>query len=257
MADRRGANRVEQKPSETALFSALRRTLASLKYPHTSFGPDHLAQYFLPPLFQFFLKFKTIRNRTGEKLAAAFPGLTEYIIARTVFFDRLFMDALKNETPQIVLLGAGYDTRPYRFAPSNTSSEVFELDIAPTQDRKKKCLRSARIAVPPQVKFVPINFNQDALEDVLKAAGYQLDKKTLFLWEGVSYYLTPASVIATLDFTNQAGQGSRIGFDYTITLTSENQNRYYGAVAFTQSMRVAHAGEAMSFSLGEGDIGPF
>lgn len=212
MVDRR----VERKPSDTALFSALRRTLIYMEYQDTPFGSDQLAQYFLPPLFQFFLKFKKIRINTKDKLGAAFPGLTEYIIARTIFIDRLFVDALEHEMPQIVLLGAGYDSRAYRFASLNRCSQVFELDIAPTQERKKKCLKSARIAVPPQIKFVTIDFNQEVLGDVLDAAGYQPDEKTLFLWEGVSYYLDRASVDATLDLVSRSGEGSQIGFDYTI-----------------------------------------
>ena len=55
------------------------------------------------------------------------------MIARTAYFDRLFADALSNKTPQIVLLGAGYDSRAYRFANLNHVTRVFELDIAPTQ----------------------------------------------------------------------------------------------------------------------------
>jgi hypothetical protein len=51
--------------------------------------------------------------------------------------------------------------------------------------------------------------------------------------------------------------GSRIGFDYTITLTAENLGEYYGAAMFAQSMRKAHAGEALRFSLQEGEIGEF
>jgi methyltransferase (TIGR00027 family) len=249
--------RVEQRPSETALFTALRRTLAYLEYKNTSFGPDHLAQYFLPPLFRFLLKFKKIRVNVKEKLAAAFPGLTEYIIARTAFFDRLFIDALEQETPQIVLLGAGYDSRAYRFAELCRCSQVFELDIAPTQERKKKCLKSAHIAVPPWVRFVRINFNQEPLDKVWQAAGYQKGEKTLFIWEGVSYYLDIASVDATLNFARCSGPGSQIGFDYMVTLSEENQDQYYGAAAYTQSMRAAHPSEAIRFSLGEGKIGPF
>jgi methyltransferase (TIGR00027 family) len=162
---------VERRPSETALFSALRRAMAWMEYPGTPFEADSLAQYFLPLPFQFFLKFPKIRANTKQQLADAFPGLTEYMIARTAFFDRLLLDALEQETPQIVLLGAGYDSRAYRFSGQNRCSRVFELDIAPTQEQKKRCLRRARITVPPWVSFVPVNFNRDSLAEVLSAAG--------------------------------------------------------------------------------------
>ncbi len=129
---------VEQKPSETALFAALRRTIAKKEFNNEKFGPDYLAEYFLPAHFRFFLKFRKIRANTKEKLSIYLPGVNEYMIARTAHFDRLFKDALNNETPQIVLLGAGYDSRAYRFLALNQDTKIFELDIAPTQERKKK-----------------------------------------------------------------------------------------------------------------------
>ncbi len=159
---------VERKPSQTALFTALRRALAILQYPDCRFGVDHLAIHFLPPQFRFFLKFSKIRKNTLAKLDAAFPGMTEYLIARTIWFDDLFLTGLKEKIPQIVLLGAGYDSRAYRFTRLLQDTKVFELDATPTQKRKKACLKKARIEIPKQVTFVPINFNQDPLMDTLK-----------------------------------------------------------------------------------------
>jgi len=77
---------------------------------------SYLAEIFLPASLQVFLRFEKVRENTKNKLAAFMPGLNEYIIARTAFFDGLFLDALKDKFPQIVLLGAGYDSRAYRFA---------------------------------------------------------------------------------------------------------------------------------------------
>jgi len=119
------------------------------------------------------------------------------MIARTAYFDSLFVDALKNNFPQIVLLGAGYDTRAYRFANLNKGTQISELNIAPTQNRKKGCLKKARIDIPQSVKLVPIDFNNESLKDVLEKTGYQSQGKTLFIWEGVSYYLDAESVDST------------------------------------------------------------
>jgi len=245
---------VEQKPSETALFAALRRTIAYKEFKNVQFGPDHLAKYFLPPHFRFFLKFKKIQANTKEKLSIALPGLNEYMIARTAYFDRLFKDALNNETPQIVLLGAGYDSRAYRFAELNQGTKIFELDIVPTQERKKKCLKKAKIDTPQQVTLVPINFNQDPLKNVLEKAGFQNHKKTLFIWEGVSYYLDAESVDATLEFVSKASHESFIAFDYTISISEENIKDSYGVKEFAQTMKEQHAGEELMFSIDEGEI---
>lgn len=186
------------------------------------------------------------------------PGLNEYMIARTAYFDRLFVDALNNKTPQIVLLGAGYDSRAYRFAKSNHSTRIFELDIAPTQDRKKKCIKKARIDIPKHVTFVPINFNEESLKDVLEKAGYKNHQKTLFIWEGVSYYLEVESVDTTLEFVSHASHHeSAIAFDYTISISEENINDYYGVKEFSQKMKEHHANEELMFSIDEGETESF
>ena len=63
-----------------------------------------------------------------------------------------------------MLLGAGYDSRAYRFTKFNNATKIIELDIATTQNRKKKCLRKAQIDIPKHVAFVPINFNKESLK---------------------------------------------------------------------------------------------
>jgi methyltransferase (TIGR00027 family) len=249
---------VEQKPSETALFAALRRTLANKDFKNGKFGPDDLAEHFLPPHFRFFLKFKKIRENTKAKLNGFLPGLNEYMIARTAYFDGLFMDALKNNYSQIVLLGAGYDSRAYRFKELNKGTKIFELDIPPTQNRKKEYLKKARIDIPQGVKLVPIDFNQESLKDILEKAGYKEHEKTLFIWEGVSYYLDAESVDATLEFVSHSSQAeSIIAFDYTVSLSEENLPDYYGAKEFAQTMKEQHANEELLFSIEEGKIEPF
>ncbi len=115
---------VETKPSSTAMMAALRRALAHLEYGGEPFGPDSLAVHFLPSHYCFFLKFRRVRANTRTRLSKSFPGMAEYLIARTAHFDRLFKEALTGQTPQIVLLGAGYDSRAFRFAGLNRGGKV-------------------------------------------------------------------------------------------------------------------------------------
>ena len=248
---------VEQKPSETAIFGALHRTLANKYFKDERFGPDYLAEYFLPSHFKFFIKFKKMRANVKKKLSKFLPGLHEYLIARTAWFDSLFMDALNKNIPQIVLLGAGYDSRAYRFAKLISATKIIELDIAPTQNRKKKCLKKAQIDIPKHVTLVPINFNKESLKDVLEKAGYNNQKKTLFLWEGVSYYLDSESVDTTLEFVSHSShKESLIVLDYTISISEENIN-YYGVKEFYQTMKKHHANEELMFAIDEGKTKSF
>lgn len=252
------ANSVEKQHSETAIFAALYRAIANKDYKNESIGPDYLAEYFLPAHFKFFIKFNKIRANVKRKSGKFTPGMYEYMLARTAFFDKAFSDALNENIPQIVLLGAGYDTRAYRFATQNSTTKIIELDIATTQTRKKKCLEKARIGIPKHVRFVPINFNKEVLKDVLERAGYAHNVKTLFIWEGVIYYLEPESVDATLEFINNSSHNeSIIAFDYVISITEENMKHYYGAKEFAQTWRKHRSGEPFKFAVDDGKIESF
>jgi methyltransferase (TIGR00027 family) len=245
---------VEKKPSETAVFAALHRAIANKEYKNERFGPDNLAEYFLPSHYRFLIKFKKVRANVKNKLNEAFPGLHEYMIARTAYFDRVFRDALNNKIPQIVLLGAGYDSRAYRYSKLNRATKIMELDIGPTQNRKKQCLNKAQIDIPEQVTLVSINFNKESIKNVLEKAGYENDKETLFLWEGVSYYLNAEAAGETLEFVSQSlSNESAIAFDYTISVSEENINQY-GVKEFFLSMKEHHQEESLLFAIDDGKI---
>jgi methyltransferase (TIGR00027 family) len=248
---------IKQKPSETALMAALHRAIAYKEFGSQRLGSDNLAEYFLPSHFKFFIGFKIIRANSKNKLNKVLPGMHEYVIARTAFFDSLFIEALNSRIPQIVLLGAGYDSRAYRFAKLNTATKIFELDIATTQNRKMKSLIKARIDIPKNVELVPIDFNNESLHKVLEKAGYNRHERTLFLWEGVVYYLDPESVDATLEFVNRSSlQGSIIALDYLISNSESNRDEY-GNIEFFQAMKKHHSNEKLMFSIDEGEAESF
>ena len=250
--------RVEKTHSSTAMFAALYRAVAQKQRISEEVGPDYLAEYFLPVHYRFFLRFKKIREDFKHKTHKLIPGMYEYILARTAFFDKVFRDALAKQTPQIVLLGAGYDTRPYRFSGVNQATAIFELDIAATQRRKRKCLKNARIDIPKDVALVPIDFNRESLRDVLENAGHDRRKQSLFIWEGVSYYLEPSSVDATLRFVKEASpHESAIAFDYAISIGEEQSKASYGAREFFHVLETRHSNEPFKFALKVGEVAPF
>jgi methyltransferase (TIGR00027 family) len=96
------------------------------------------------------------------------------------------------------------------------------------------------------------------LKDVLERAGYESTKRTLFVWEGVSYYLEPASVDATLEFVGRSShRESTIAFDYAISVSEEAMDDAFGADMFFQTMREQHGDEALTFALDEGQTESF
>ncbi len=140
----------------------------------------------------------------------------------------------------------------------NSATKIIELDIAPTQNRKKKCLIKAKIDIPKHVTLVPINFNKESLKNVLEKGGYENHKKTLFIWEGVSYYLEPESVDSTLKFVKKYSHNeSVIAFDYAISISEENIDNYYGVKEFAQTWRKHRSNELFKFAIDEGKIEPF
>ena len=71
----------------------------------------------------------------------AFPGMQGYIVARTRYFDDYFQQTLEDGVEQIVIVGAGYDSRAYRFAQLNAHVKIFEVDHPATQQEKMQARR--------------------------------------------------------------------------------------------------------------------
>jgi methyltransferase (TIGR00027 family) len=206
---------MNDKISETAIVTTSLRALSTYETDATVRSNDGLAEIFIPEDRRAALK--TLSSR--EMIKRQIPkGMYEYVIARTKYFDGVFVDAIKNTIEQIVFLGAGYDSRPYRFHTLITDTKVFELDMKPTQDHKLACLRKNNIDIHHNISFIPIDFETDDPVDMLGRYGYDKSKQTLFLWEGVTFYLPHDTVTRMLRrLKENSGFGSRVCFDFQTT----------------------------------------
>jgi methyltransferase (TIGR00027 family) len=245
---------VEHQPSETALATATLRALAAHDDREEIRGPDYLAEVFLTEDRKAPLKDLGVRQWVMKNRIA--PGAYEFMIARTAFFDHVVRDALLQNMPQIVLLGAGYDSRPYRFKDIIKDTRIFELDAHPTQLRKKEMLEEARIPLPAHLVFVPVDFNRENLKNVLPAAGFSRDQKALFVWEGVTYYL-PANVVdSTLETIRDIScAGSSVCFDYASL--SPKALREEGAKRLREHMKSRYSAEPTQFGIPQGRLEAF
>lgn len=198
--------------SQTAMLIASLRALACYEDDIQLRGNDYMAELFLPEEKRMPLKSPDIR----KEIKKAMPeGLYEYVIARTKHFDKLFLHMLNQQIPQIVLLGAGYDSRAYRYASDIGNSKIFEVDMTGTQKEKIKNLEDNKINIHPNVVHVEADFEQDGWFQSLYDAGYENSLKTLYVWEGVTFYLSPESVELTLRMLRvHSLSGSTISFDY-------------------------------------------
>jgi methyltransferase (TIGR00027 family) len=204
---------IEHQPSKTAMGVALLRAVAALDEREEIRGQDNLAEIFLIEQWRGALKGPTMRESIVKRVL--FPGAYEYILARTAFIDSIMEQALREDIPQIVFLGAGYDSRAYRFKNLIKQTTIFEVDAPATQQSKRELLHKANIGVPEQVVFVPVNFNSESLKTALFDGGFAAGQRTLFIWEGVTMYLSADVVDDTLRFIkSESSEGSLVCFDY-------------------------------------------
>jgi methyltransferase (TIGR00027 family) len=142
------------------------------------------------------------------------PGVVGNLLCRTRYIDDALDLALEEGLDQVVILGAGFDTRPYR-VPGVKSTHVFEVDHPAVQALKVARLKHVLGGLPPHVRFVPVDFDREHVGDAMSAAGFQSDARTFFIWEGVTQYITGRAVEATLRTISEAtGAGSQIVFTY-------------------------------------------
>jgi methyltransferase (TIGR00027 family) len=142
------------------------------------------------------------------------PGSLGAILCRTRYIDDVLKRSLQEGIEQLVILGAGFDSRAYRIAGLD-QVRVFEVDLPGTRKLKQKRVEKVLGAVPRNVTLIGMNFDQQNLGDILNAAGFRKGVRTLFIWEGVTQYITAEAVSDTLEFVSRvSGIGSAIVFSY-------------------------------------------
>lgn len=160
--------------------------------------------------------FITDGSRALEKIAERLdPMFTELNLARFARMSEAMQDAARH-FPQILILGAGYDTRPlWLDGLAGSSSKVFEVDFALVLDGKSAVLREHGVKQPANVISVPADLNEPGLLFALKRAGYRPDLPTAVFAENVFFFLLGSSVLRLLDpRTLQLAPGSTVTFDF-------------------------------------------
>jgi len=146
---------------------------------------------------------KDLRGRLSR---AFFDKRAKMMVARTVAIDEAVRAA---GAPQVVILGAGLDGRAWRM-PELRDVTVFEVDH-PDSQREKQARAAALERFAREVRFVPVDFTRDRLDDALAAAGHDPARPTTWIWEGVIMYLERSDIEATLAvIQRRSAPGSRL-----------------------------------------------
>ncbi len=143
------------------------------------------------------------------------PVYTIFNLVRYRWFSERLADAAGRYS-QIVVLGAGYDTRPFHMgAFRNGGAKVFEVDVPATLKTKRRVLEANGVEIPDWVVQVPCDIGIDDIDDRLRERGFVPDEPCFVMAEGLFYYLD-AEAIRELISRSRLHLAARsvVGFDF-------------------------------------------
>jgi methyltransferase (TIGR00027 family) len=226
------------------------------KKPGERILDDPYAKLFLGPMLRATLATWEASGRLGNLADEFSPGLLTFVLCRHRYIDDRLIEALAANVEQVVLLGAGYDTRGYRLAHELKDRPVFEVDHPATSERKARIVARHKSELPmSDVRRVEVDFQKDSLRERLQASGFQRGVRTFFVWEGVAMYLTRPAVKATLtELREISAPGSEIAFD----LWHPPEGFDFLSAAHRWSAQALYlVGEPITFGIHPEDTGPF
>ena len=174
------------------------------------------------------------------------------VVARTLYIDDTLAHALQAGVEQVVIFGAGFDSRAYRL-PGAERTRVFELDQPATQAEKTRTVARRLGTLPSHVTFVPIDFDTQTLDGAMPSAGFRSSAHTFFICEGVTHYLTASAVDATFRWVaRNATAGSRMVFTYIHRRILGGATAFPGADATLATVR--RGGEPYTFGFDPAEL---
>ena len=247
----------EGHASRTAEYMALFRALESSRPAGQRLFEDRLARHFLSPPLALVARVSAVpvlRGLIPWFIDHRWPGARSSAVARTRFIDDAVITCLEDRIEQVVILGAGFDSRAYRLQ-ALENVPVFEVDHPDTLRTKRGTLVRALTSLPERVRFVPTDFNQRQLAQAMAVAGYRNSVPSLFLWEGVTNYLTEAAVDATLRWCSRAAPGSRLVFTYVHSAVLDDPRSFIGTEKLLATLEAS--GENWTFGIDPSAVSDF
>jgi methyltransferase (TIGR00027 family) len=241
----------KDQSSLTAAGIAIARAVESEKPADERICYDPYARQFVPAWMYRFLGF-FIKSGYAELRG---PGVNGFLVARERYIDDVLQNFLSKGLQQLVILGAGYDSRAYRFDLPGCV-KTFEVDHPATQADKLQKVQRIFGKRPEHITYVPVDFNTQDLSECLLSSGYDPGLISLFIWQGVTIYLTPSTIDATLAFiVKNAAPGSIVVFDYFYQAVLDGIQKQ-GEISNMRRYRFM-TGEGLTFGIPEGMVGRF
>jgi methyltransferase (TIGR00027 family) len=149
-------------------------------------------------------------RQAAQRVAEAFPAVKDLVRIRTKYLDEMLEQQLRADVRQVVILGAGLDTRAVRKPAAGVT--YFEIDDGATLALKQARYREH--GIDAQVKFIAGNYVSDGLIDLLKQNGFDFDLPTYVIWEGNTMYLPLEATRLILTQLRNYFRQFRLSFDY-------------------------------------------
>lgn len=207
-----------RRAQRTAVSTAVLRALERYVAPPQRLFDDPLARPLCGPLLSALLSpfaLRPLRGWVFRRSERRAPGAIGVLLCRFAYLDDVLRESLADGVRSVVILGAGLDSRAYR-VPGVAAARVFEVDHPSVVEVKKTRLQRHLGTLPSHVHFVPLDFETLDLATALAASGFDPATRTLFLWEGVSQYISRTALDDTLRFVGGSAPGSRLAFSYVL-----------------------------------------
>lgn len=218
------------KTSRTAQYMALFRALETERDPSDKLFSDPYAIHFLETKLRFAVrmsKFSIIRKYINKSIQKQIPGAFSSAIARTKYIDDLLHSTIAKGVQQVIILGAGFDTRALRLD-FLKSIPVIEIDHPNTSNFKTTTYKSRIGNLSKNIGFYQIDFNNQSLEELAEEHNFDFTKPTTIIWEGVTNYLTEDAIKSTFGFISKFTKNSYVIFTYVHKEILDNPSSFLG-----------------------------
>jgi methyltransferase (TIGR00027 family) len=193
------------------------------------------------PIVPLFLSEQT--RRAADRISGGFPPSGRGVRLRTRYFDDRLDEQLGSGCRQVVILGAGLDTRGVRKQAAGVT--YFEIDDANILNFKQERLLGAGIQA--EIVYIPGNYVTDGLLRLLTANGFNVDLPSYVIWEGNTMYLNSSAVLEVLTALRISVAEFTISFDYLTEAVINNSTGDEQISAFVQ--RFADMGAPWTFGI--------
>lgn len=219
-------------PSRTSILTAAARALGSREPDASVRNPDWAAARLIGPAELALIADHPISKALDWSFQDAINdpdvfGFTWLMLVRTRYIDEVVERAIRGGATQLVILGAGFDSRAHRFAGLLKDATVIEVDYGATQQYKQRRVDAALGGAPGNLVYAPIDFARERLGDVLRRAGFHSDRTACFVAEGLSMYVPEEGMKETLrTIASESAPGTTLLLEYINCGGLEVMNKY-------------------------------